>query len=140
MAYSHLRLNNREIALRNMQHDTERRLKRVCEANPAEERQQKERHDKRRMPPPPNLLETTGQIDDASRRQHRSRVEEPAGETRSLLKTIREQVVSDIEVDTASTGLELEAEHWQWKEATAARRYTRALVVVIQKSRSDGYR
>jgi hypothetical protein len=27
----------------------------------------------------------------------------------------------------ASTGLELDAEHWQRKEAAAARRYTRAL-------------
>jgi hypothetical protein len=79
------------------------------------------------MPPPPNPLGTTGNIDDTSRRQHRSRAEEPAGETRSLLQTIREQIVSDVDADTASTGLELEAEHWQRKEAAAARHYTRAL-------------
>jgi hypothetical protein len=92
-ACSHLRLNNLQIALRNMQHDTERKLKRACshserESALAAEKQQKERRDKQRMPPPPNPLETTGQIDDASCRQHRSRAEEPTGETRSLLKTI----------------------------------------------------
>jgi hypothetical protein len=59
-------------------------------------------------------------------------VDEPTGETRSLLQTIREQIVSDVEADTASTGLELEAEHWQWKEAAAARRYTRALELRAQ--------
>jgi hypothetical protein len=79
------------------------------------------------MPPPPNPLETTGQIDDTVRCQHHSRAEEPTGETRSLLQMIREQIVSDVEADTASTGLELEAKHWQRKEAAAARRYTRAL-------------
>jgi hypothetical protein len=41
------------------------------------------------MPPPPNPLDTAGQIDDATCRQHRSRAEEPTGETRSLLQTIR---------------------------------------------------
>jgi hypothetical protein len=71
------------------------------------------------MPLPPNPLGTTGQIDDTSRRQHRSRAEEPTGETRSLLKTIREQIISDVEADTASMGLELKAEHWQQKEAMA---------------------
>jgi hypothetical protein len=131
-ARSHLRLNNLEIALWNVQRDTERKLKRarsLCEreSEPAAERQQKEQRDKRCMPPPPNPLETTGQTDDAAHCQHRSRVEEPTGETRSLLKTIREQIVSDVEADTASTGLELEAEHWQRKEAAAARRYTWAL-------------
>jgi hypothetical protein len=84
------------------------------------------------MPPPLNPLETTGQIDGASHRQNRSRVEEPAGETRSLLQTIREQLVSDVDPDTASTGLELEAEHWQRKEAAAARCYTRALELRAQ--------
>jgi hypothetical protein len=91
--HSQLRLNNPEIALRNVQRDTERRLKRTCshsehEAEPAAERQQKEWRNKRHMPPPPDPLETTGPIDDASRHQHRSRAEEPAGETRSLLKMI----------------------------------------------------
>jgi hypothetical protein len=84
------------------------------------------------MPPLPNPLETTGQIDDASRHQHRSRAEEPTEETRSLLQTIREQIVSDVESDMASTGLELEAEHWQRKEAAAAHRYTRALELRAQ--------
>jgi hypothetical protein len=41
-------------------------------------------------------------------------------------------VVSDVDVETASTGLELEAEHWQQKEAAAARRYTRALELRAQ--------
>jgi hypothetical protein len=132
-ARSQLRLNNLEIALRNMQHDAEQKLKRARshskrESEPAAERQQKERRDRRWMPPPLNPLEATGQIDDTQRRQHRSRAEEPAGETRSLLQTIREQVVSDVEADTASTGLELEAGHWQWKEAAAACCYTRALL------------
>jgi hypothetical protein len=45
------------------------------------------------------------------------KVEGPAEETMSILQTIREQVVSDVDAKTASTGLELEAEHWQWKEA-----------------------
>jgi hypothetical protein len=92
-ARSQLRLNNLEIALRNMQRDTEQKLKRarsLCkrEAEPAAKGQQKEWHDKRCMPPPPNLLGTTENIDDAPRRQHRSRAEEPAGETRSLRQTI----------------------------------------------------
>jgi hypothetical protein len=82
--------------------------------------------------PPPNPLETMGQIDDASRSQHRSRAEEPTGETRSLLQTIQEQIVLDVEADTASTGLELEAEHWQRKEAVAAHCYTRALELRAQ--------
>jgi hypothetical protein len=48
---SHLRFNNLEIALRNVQHNPERKLKRArshseCESEPAAERQQKERHDK----------------------------------------------------------------------------------------------
>jgi hypothetical protein len=51
--------------------------------------------------------------------------EEPAEETRSLLQTIQEQVVSDVDADTASTGLELKAEHWQQTEAAAAHCYTR---------------
>jgi hypothetical protein len=90
-----------------VQRDTEQKLKRARshserESEPAAEKQQKERRDKRRMPPPLNPLETTGQIDDAARRQHRSRAEEPTGETRSLLKTIREQIVSDVEADTVS--------------------------------------
>jgi hypothetical protein len=115
-----------------MQCDTERKLKWARshserESEPAPEKQQRERHDKRRMPPPPNPLERTGQIDDAAHRQHHSRAEEPTGDTRSLLKTIQEQVVSDIKADTALTGLELEAEHWQRKEAMAARHYTQAL-------------
>jgi hypothetical protein len=84
------------------------------------------------MPPPPNPLETMGQIDDAARCQHRSRAEEPTGETRSLLQMIREQIISDVEADTASTGLELEAEHWQRKEAAAARRYTWGLELRAQ--------
>jgi hypothetical protein len=121
----------------NVQRDTEGKLKRACshserESEPTAGKQQRERRDKRRMPPPPNLLETTEQIDDATRRQHRSRAEEPTGETRSLLQMIREQIVSDVEADTASTGLEIEAEHWQRKEAAAARRYTRALELRAQ--------
>jgi hypothetical protein len=84
------------------------------------------------MPPPPNPLETTGQIDDAACHQHHSRAEEPTGETRSLLQTIREQIISDVEADMASTGLELEAEHWQRKDAMAARCYTWALELRAQ--------
>jgi hypothetical protein len=94
-ARSHLRLNNLEITLRNVQRNTEQRLKRAhshseCEDEPAAERQQKERRDKRCMPPPPppNPLETAEQTDDISRHQRRSRAEEPTGETRSLLQTI----------------------------------------------------
>jgi hypothetical protein len=80
MARSHLRLNNLEIALRNVQCDAERKLKRARshserESEPAAEKQQKERRDKRRMPPPPNPLEATGQMDDAEHHQHRSRAE-----------------------------------------------------------------
>jgi hypothetical protein len=45
---------------------------------------------------------------------------------------IREQVVSDVEANTALMGLELEAEHWQGKEAAAARRYTQALELRAQ--------
>jgi hypothetical protein len=72
-ARSQLRLNNLEITLRNVQHDTERRLKTTCshskrEAEPAVEKQQQER----RMPLPPNLLGTTGKIDNTSCRQHHS--------------------------------------------------------------------
>jgi hypothetical protein len=92
-ARSHLMLNNLKIALRNVQRDTERKLKRACshserESEPAAKKQQREQHNKRCMPPPPNPLDTTGQIDDAARCQHRLRVEEPTGETRSLLQTI----------------------------------------------------
>jgi hypothetical protein len=136
-ARSHLRLNNLEIALRNVQHNTERKLKREhphseCESEPTAKNQQREQRDKRCMPPPPNPLETTGQIDNAARRQHRLRAEAPTGKTRSLLQMIREQIISDVEANTASTGLELEAEHWQWKEAAAACRYTRALELRAQ--------
>jgi hypothetical protein len=136
-AHSHLRLNNLEIVLRNVQRDTERKLKRarsLCEreSEPAAEKQQKERCDKRHMPPPPNPLETTGQIDNATHHQHCSRAEGPTGETRSLLQTIREQIILDVEADTASTGLEIEADHWQRKEAAAARHYTWALELRAQ--------
>jgi hypothetical protein len=44
--------------------------------------------------------------------------------SRPLLQTIQEQIVSDVEAKTALTGMELEAEHWQQKEAAAAHRYT----------------
>ena len=136
-ARSHLRLNNLEIALQSIQRDTERRLKRPRshserETESAAGRQRKERHDKRRMLPPPNPLGTTEQTDDAPRRQRRSRADEPTGETRSLLQTLREQLVSNIDADSESTGLELEAEHWQRKEAAAARRYTQALELRAQ--------
>jgi hypothetical protein len=109
-----------------VQHDTERRLKRTRlhserEAEPAVEKQQQEQHDKPHMLLPPNPLGTTGKIDDASRHQHRSEAEEPAEETRSLLQTTWEQVVLDVDVETASMGLELEAEHGQWKEAVAVK-------------------
>jgi hypothetical protein len=129
MARSQLRLNNLEITLQNVQRDTERRLKRAhshseFETEPAVEKQQRERHDKQCMPPPPNLLGTTGKIDDVLRCQHRSEAEGPTEETRSLLQMIQEQVVSDVDVEMASTGLELEAEHWQWGEAAATRCYT----------------
>jgi hypothetical protein len=70
---------------------------------------------------------TTGSIDDTSRRQHRSGVERQTEENRSLLQMIQEQVISDVNADTVSMGLELEAEHWQRKEAAAARHYTWAL-------------
>jgi hypothetical protein len=65
MARSHLRFNNLEIVLRNVQHDTERKLKRACshserESEPAAEKQQREWHDKRCMPPPPNLVGNNG--------------------------------------------------------------------------------
>jgi hypothetical protein len=53
-------------------------------------------------------------------------------ENRSLLQTIREQVVSDVDVDMASMGLELEAEHWQWKEAMATHHYTQSLELRAQ--------
>jgi hypothetical protein len=81
-ARSHLRLNNLEIALWNVQCDTERKLKRARlhserESEPAAEKQQKDRRDKRRMPPPPNPLEITGQIDNTSHHQHRLRAEAP---------------------------------------------------------------
>jgi hypothetical protein len=137
MARSHLMLKNLDIALRNVQRDTERKLKRARshrehESEPAAEKQQREWRDKRRMLPPLNPLETTGRIDDAARCQHRSRAEEPTGGTRSLLQTIREQIVSDVKADTASTGPELEAEHWQQKEAAAARWYTWALELRAQ--------
>jgi hypothetical protein len=50
-ARSHLRLNNLEIALRNVQCDTEQKLKRARshserESEPAAEKQQRERRDK----------------------------------------------------------------------------------------------
>jgi hypothetical protein len=113
-----------------MQRDTEHRLKRACphsecDVEPTAEQQQWER----RMPPPSNPLETMGNIDDAWRCQHRPGAERQTEENRSLLQMIREQVVSDVDADTASIGLELEAECWQRKEAAAARRYTRALEV-----------
>jgi hypothetical protein len=42
------------------------------------------------------------------------------------------EVVSDVDAETASTGLELEADHWQWKEATTVCRYTQALELRAQ--------
>jgi hypothetical protein len=115
-----------------VQRYTERRLKRTHshsehEAEPAAEKQQKERHDKRPMPLTPNPLGTTEKIDNTPHCQNRSKAEAPAEETRSLLQTIQEQVISDADADTASTGLELEVKHWQQKESTAMCRYTRAL-------------
>jgi hypothetical protein len=41
-------------------------------------------------------------------------------------------IVSDVEADMASTGLELKAEHWQRKEAAVACRYTWALELRAQ--------
>jgi hypothetical protein len=79
------------------------------------------------MPPRPHLVGTTGKVDDASRSQHRSKAKGPTEETRSLLQMIREQGILDVDVETASTGLELKAEHWKLKEAAAAGHYTRAL-------------
>jgi hypothetical protein len=136
-ARSQLRLNNLEIALWNMQCDTERKLKRTHlhserDTEPAAEQQQRERRDRRSMPPPPNPLETTGRIDDALHRQHRSEAERPREATWSLLQTIREQVISDVDAYTASMGLELEAKHWQRKEAVATHHYTRALELQAQ--------
>jgi hypothetical protein len=98
---SQLRLNNLEISLRDMQHDTEHRLKRARlhsehDAETAAEQQQWEPRDRQRMPPPTNPLETTGSIDDASRCQHRSGAGKETEENRSLLQTIQEQVVSDV--------------------------------------------
>jgi hypothetical protein len=84
------------------------------------------------MPPPPNLLGTMERVDNASCFQHQAKLEIPAEETRSLLQTIREQVVLDVGVEIASTGLELEAEHWQQKEAAAACRYTQVLDLQAQ--------
>jgi uncharacterized protein YueI len=66
-------------------------------------------------------------VDNALHRQHHAEPETLAEETRSLLQTIREQVVSDVDAKTASMGLEREEEHWQWKEATATCHYTQAL-------------
>jgi hypothetical protein len=93
VACSQLRLNNLEIALRNVQCDTERRVKRTRlhserEAEPAAEKQQKEPRDKQCMLLPPNLLGTMGNIDDTLRHQNRSEAGAPAEETRSLLQTI----------------------------------------------------
>jgi hypothetical protein len=72
-------------------------------------------------------------IDDTSRHQHRAEAEVPAEETRSHLQTIQEQVVLDVDAETASTGLALEAEHWQWKEAAPMHRYTWALDLRAQR-------
>jgi hypothetical protein len=66
-------------------------------------------------------------IDDTLCHQHRAKAEVPAEETRSHLQTIQEQVVLDVDAEMASTGLGLEAEHWQWKEAAPMHRYTQAL-------------
>jgi hypothetical protein len=96
------------------------------------EKQQKEQRNKRGMPPAPHPLGTTGKVDDTSHCQHHSEVERLTEETRSLLQTIREQVVSDIDAEAGSTGLELESEHWQRKEATVAHRYTQALELPAQ--------
>jgi uncharacterized protein YueI len=63
-------------------------------------------------------------IDDTSCRQHHSEAEVPAEENRSLLQMIREQVILDVDAETVSTRLELEAEHWQQKEAAATCHYT----------------
>jgi hypothetical protein len=41
-------------------------------------------------------------------------------------------VVLDVDADTASTGLELETEHWQQMEAAAVHRYTQALELRAQ--------
>jgi hypothetical protein len=63
-------------------------------------------------------------IDNTSHHQHCSEAEVPAEEARSLLQTIREHVVPDVDAETASARLELKAEHWQRKEAAAAHCYT----------------
>jgi hypothetical protein len=89
-----------------MQCETEWRLKRTCshserETEPAVERQQRAQCGKQHMVPPPNPLGKTEMIDDASCRQHCSEVEVPAEETRCLLQAIREQVVSDVDVEKA---------------------------------------
>jgi hypothetical protein len=51
----------------------------------------------------------------------------PVGQYRTLLQTICEQVVPDVDVETASVCLELEAEHWQQQSAAAAHRYAHLL-------------
>jgi hypothetical protein len=66
-------------------------------------------------------------IDNTSHCQHSLKLEVLAEETRSFLQMIRQQVISEVDAETASTGLELEPEHWQRKGATAACRYTWAL-------------
>jgi hypothetical protein len=99
---------------------------------PTGEIQHWEWHDKRHMPPPPNLQGATETVDDTSHRQHRTKPETSAEDTRGLLQTIQEQVVLAVDVDTALTGMELEGEHWQQKEAAAAHRYTRALGLPAQ--------
>jgi hypothetical protein len=71
-------------------------------------------------------------VDNALCCQHPTEPEIPAEENRSLLQTIWEQVVSDMDTKTALTGMELKAEHWQWKGATAAHRYTRAVGLLGQ--------
>jgi hypothetical protein len=77
------------------------------------------------MAPPPNPLGTTGTIDNTLCGQHCSEAEVPAEETRSLLQMIQEQVVLDVDAETAdrARGRTL---------ATEGSRYTRALELQAQ--------
>ena len=51
---------------------------------------------------------------------------------KTLQQIIRDQIVSEVDSIETTSSLDDEVEHWERKEATAARRHTRALEIRAQ--------
>jgi hypothetical protein len=91
-------------------------LQYMSESRSTVEIQQQTEHDRDRMPPPPDHREVKETPDDTLRHQPSHQMDcndpvAPADHSRTLLQTIHERVVSDVDIERASTRMELEEEH-----------------------------